>query len=173
MKKQKGVQYTVSKTENGITYKSKVYFDGSVYRWVSNDRVPPADAVREYGIDQLPSFWPGEHQLMREADLFLFLRAMGMVEKKEQPKKKRITIKEQARQQIEVARRAVMARVEHLESHPMGHAFLWGVVEVVLKNGKTRKYRACFGGVCIANLPEACRLANQIPGVSNVSYNLD
>jgi hypothetical protein len=146
---------------------SEVYFDGTVYRWVSNDRVPPTDICCDYGIDKLPSF---DVEAMREArsrDIIKFIASMG------KPKKKRITIKEQANIQIEAAKRAVQDRISTLEPHPMGHAFLWGTVEVVLKNGKSRFYKACLGSVCAEDLSMAIHLAQQVKGVSNVYYNLD
>ena len=165
--KKYAMKYTVSKTVGSMTYKAKVWFDGSVYRWVSNDRVPPADAIREYGIDQLPNFWPGEHQLMREADLENFLREAYP------EKKKRVTVKEQAQAQIQEAKSRVQKLVQTLPRHPMGHAFLWGVVEVTFKNGKTRQYKACLGGICVEDLDRAVRLAETVKGVSKVYYNLD
>jgi len=75
--------------------------------------------------------------------------------------------------QIEDARREVCVQVRKLESHPFGHAFLWGVVEVTLKNGKTRSYKTCLGGVCCADLDKAVKVANSIKGVSSVYYVLD
>jgi len=171
MKNQKGVQYTVSHTIGGITHKSKVWFDGSVYRWVSNDRVPPADTVIAYGIHKLPAYSADAHRNARDADLENFLREAYPEAKP--AKKKRTTIKEQATAQIEVASRWIRAAVSHLPTHPMNHAFLWGTIEVTLKNGKTRSYRTCFTSVCAEDLDEAVRIANQCPAVKNVYYNLD
>lgn len=165
-------KYTVTKTQYGTTFTSEVYFDGNVYRWVSNDRVPPTDAIREYGIDQLPGFWPMEHELARDGDLEAFLRD-NYPHFNPAVKKKRITIKEQAEAQIAEACRQIQSRISHLPTHPMGHAFLWGVVEVTLKNGKTRRYRTCLGSVCSDDLERVVRIANSVPGVSNVTYNLD
>ena len=88
-------------------------------------------------------------------------------------KKKRITIHEQVEAQIASAKRAVQNRVCALPTHPMGHAFLWGTVEVVLKNGKSRFYKACLGSVCADDLDEAIRLAEQVTGVSGVYCILD
>jgi hypothetical protein len=146
---------------------SYVYFDGTVYRWVSNDRVPPLYTCEDYGIDKLPNYDAHEMSQGRHRDIIKFFASM------EKPKKKRTTIKEQANSQIESAKRAVQDRISNLEPHPMGHAFLWGTVEVVLKNGKSRFYKACLGSVCAEDLDEAVRLANQVKGVSNVYYNLD
>jgi hypothetical protein len=148
------------------SYTTSVYFDGVVYRWLSNDRVPPTDSCREFGIDQLPGFDVEAMKEGRYRDIIKFLASM-------KPKKKRTTIKEQAEQQIESAKKAVQNRICALPAHPMGHAFLWGTVEVVLKNGKSRFYKACLGSVCVEDLSEAVRLANQVTGVSNVFYNLD
>jgi fructosamine-3-kinase len=149
------------------SHTSEVYFDGTVYRWVSNDRVPPVDTCHDYGIDKLPGFDAHEMSQGRHRDIIKFFASM------EKPKKKRITIREQAETQIETAKRAVQNRLSTLEPHPMGHAFLWGTVEVVLKNGKSRFYKACLGSVCAEDLSMAIHLAQQVKGVSNVYYNLD
>jgi len=146
---------------------SEVYFDGAVYRWVSNDRVPPSDTVRDYEIDKLPGFDADVHALARQLDIQKFLKDHFL------PKKERMTIKKQAEIQVEAAKRAVQKSISHLRPHPMGHAFLWGTVKVILKNGKSRSYKACLGSVCAADLVEACRLAGEVPNVSDVSYNLD
>jgi len=146
---------------------SEVYFDGTVYRWVSNDRVPPLDTCEDYGIDKLPNYDAHEMSQGRHRDIIKFLANTG------KPKKKRTTIKEQAIAQIESAKKAVQNRVCNLPTHPMGHAFLWGVVEVVLKNGKSRFYKACLGSICCEDLSKAVRLAEQVKGVSKVYYVLD
>jgi hypothetical protein len=149
------------------SHTSEVSFDGTVYRWVSNDRVPPLDTCEDYGIDKLPNYDAHEMSQGRHRDIIKFLASMKW------PKKKRTTIKEQANIQIESAKRAVQDRISTLEPHPMGHAFLWGTVEVVLKNGKSRFYKACLGSVCAEDLSMAIHLAEQVKGVSNVYYNLD
>jgi len=38
---------TIHTFTNERGFKSEFYFDGSVVRWVSNDRVPPADCLKE------------------------------------------------------------------------------------------------------------------------------
>jgi fructosamine-3-kinase len=150
------------------SHTSEVYFDGTVYRWVSNDRVPGLDTCEDYGIDKLPNYDAHEMSQGRHRDIIKFFTSM------EKPKKKkRITIREQVETQIETAKRAVQDRISTLEPHPMGHAFLWGTVEVVLKNGKSRFYKACLGSVCAEDLSMAIHLAEQVKGVSNVYYNLD
>ena len=75
--------------------------------------------------------------------------------------------------QIEATRRAVQAAVSGVKSHPFGHAFLWGIVTVSHKNGKPAAFRVCLGSVCAEDLNEVVRIANSVPGVSNVYYNLD
>lgn len=75
--------------------------------------------------------------------------------------------------QLAAAEAAVAAAVANVEPHPFGHAFLWGYVEVTLKNGNKRVYRRCLASVCAADLRAACKLAETVPGVSNVTYNLD
>lgn len=58
----------VSSTEFGRTSTSEVQFDGQVYRWTSNNRVPPADAIKSYGIDKLPMFHQRTHDIVREEE---------------------------------------------------------------------------------------------------------
>jgi len=87
--------------------------------------------------------------------------------------KKRTTITEQAREQIAVAYKKVQSKISKLAPHPFGHAYLWGTVEVTLKNGNSRYYKACLGGICTADLEKAVELANSVDKVSNVYYNLD
>jgi hypothetical protein len=55
----------------------------------------------------------------------------------------------------------------------MIHAFLWGTVEVKLKNKKSKYYRVCLGGIRVSDLNEVVKLAESVPGVSQVYYNLD
>jgi hypothetical protein len=160
-------KYTVTNTDRNYTYTSEVQFDGKVYRWVSNNRVPPKDTIVDYKIDQLPNFDLEAHNKARDQDVRDFFNSL------KPQKKKRITIREQAEAQIELAQRAVQLVVQDLEPHPFGHAFLWGTVEVTLKNGKTRLYKTCLGSVCAEDLDKAVRLANSINGVSGVYYNLD
>ena len=47
---------TVTKTEFKTTYTAQVRMENGVYVWTTNGNVPPADAIREYGIDKLPGF---------------------------------------------------------------------------------------------------------------------
>lgn len=75
--------------------------------------------------------------------------------------------------QIAETKKKVQRKVQNVASHPLGHAFLWGTVEVKLKNGKSKFYKACLGSVCAADLEECVRLAQSVPGVSNVYYNMD
>lgn len=163
-------EHTVYKFRLNDTYTAQVKFDGKVYRWTSNNRVPPADAIKEYGIDKLPGYDAEAHELARDGDLEAFLRDNYPVKV---AKKKRTTIKEQAQEQIERASRWIRSAVSHLPSHPMGHAFLWGTVEVILKNGKSRYYKTCLASVCVEDLDEAVLIASLCPGVKNVYYNLD
>jgi hypothetical protein len=162
-------EYTVYKLHLNGTFTAQVAFDGKVYRWTSNNRVPPADAIKEYGIDKLPGYDAEAHELARDADLEAFLRDNYPVK----TKKRRTTIKEQATHQIELARRAFREATKNLPSHPMGHAFVWAKVDVVLKNGKSRPYRVCLGSVCAEDLEHVMDITNLIKNVSNASYNLD
>jgi len=67
-----------------------------------------------------------------------------------------------------LVRRAVQAATDG-----MIHAFLWGTVEVKLKNKKSKYYRCHFGSVRVRDLNEVMKLAGSVPGVSQVYYNLD
>ncbi len=64
---------TVTSTEFGFSRSSEVRFDGQVYRWTTNDRVPPADAILSYGIDKLPNFSKQAHDEARDAETQAFL----------------------------------------------------------------------------------------------------
>ena len=75
--------------------------------------------------------------------------------------------------QIRLKKLLVSGAVAGLEPHPFGHAFLWGNVTVTLKNGRTKTFRECLTSVCAADLSEAVRIAESVPGVSDVYYNLD
>ena len=75
--------------------------------------------------------------------------------------------------QIANAVRNVQVVVAQLPPHPFGHAFLWGHVTTYHKNGKPKVFRACLGSVCTSDLSMAVKLANSVPGVSNVYYNMD
>lgn len=56
----------VSKTEHGHTFFSEVRMENGVYVWATNGRVPPNDAIVEYGIDRLPNFNKELHDLIRK-----------------------------------------------------------------------------------------------------------
>jgi hypothetical protein len=56
--------------------------------------------------------------------------------------------------------------------HPLGHAFVWGSVPLVLKNGKTKYYRTCIASVCAENLDQLIDIAHSM-GAKNCTYNLD
>lgn len=56
-------------------FSTEVVFDGRVYRWASNGRVPPADAIRDYKIDQLPGFDKAAHDAERDAEITEALEA--------------------------------------------------------------------------------------------------
>jgi len=65
--------FKVTSNEFNISRTSEVNFDGQVYRWKTNDRVPPADAIRSYGIDKLPNFSKQVHDEARDAETQAFL----------------------------------------------------------------------------------------------------
>ncbi len=44
-----------------------VYFDGEVYRWATNDRVPPDDCLSRFWINRLPNFSLGEQRRAEDA----------------------------------------------------------------------------------------------------------
>ena len=67
----------------------------------------------------------------------------------------------------------VQRATANVKRHPAGHAFLWGNVTVVQKNGKPKVFRTCLGSVCAEDLDGVVRIANSIPGVSSVYYRLD
>jgi hypothetical protein len=72
--------------------------------------------------------------------------------------------------------RAALNRAEAAGEYggaPFGHAFLWGYVTVTFKNGKTREYRECLTSVCADDLSVPVAIANAIPGIRGVWYNLD
>lgn len=75
--------------------------------------------------------------------------------------------------QIDAIARQVKTEVDKLPRDAFGHGFLWGYVTVKLKNGKTREVKECLGGVCVANSREAIRVAESIPGVRGVWFNVD
>lgn len=57
---------TVTKTEYKMTFTSQVRMEQGVYVWVSNGRVPPADAIKAYGIDKLPGYDHDMHEQARD-----------------------------------------------------------------------------------------------------------
>jgi hypothetical protein len=75
--------------------------------------------------------------------------------------------------QIERAAEHVRRLTANVEPYALGHAFLWGYVTVRLKNGSTRRHKACLASVCAADLDACVRLAESVPGVDSVWYNLD
>lgn len=75
--------------------------------------------------------------------------------------------------QLRATKAAVQKKVSNVPGHALGHAFLWGIVEAKYKNGKSKYFKCCLGSVCAADLAECVRLAESVPGVSGVYYNLD
>ena len=77
--------------------------------------------------------------------------------------------------QVATAKWRVQAAVNNanLPDHPLGHAFLWGYVTTYYKNGKPKVIRACLGSICTSELSRAVAIAESIPNVSGVWYNLD
>jgi hypothetical protein len=64
----KNQKVKVTSTEFNRTSTAEVQFDGQVYRWTSNNRVPPSDAIKKYGIDKLPMFHQATHDIVREEE---------------------------------------------------------------------------------------------------------
>lgn len=60
---------TVTKTEFKTTYTAQVRFENGVYVWTTDGRVPPADAIVEYGIDKLPGFNKALHDKVRDEQI--------------------------------------------------------------------------------------------------------
>jgi hypothetical protein len=75
--------------------------------------------------------------------------------------------------QLDAAKKAVQKKMANVTPYALGHAFLWGVVEVKYKNGNSKRVRMCLGSVCAMDLEECVALAESVPGVSDVYYNLD
>ena len=75
--------------------------------------------------------------------------------------------------QLNATKARVQQAVANVQPWPLGHAYLWGIVDVTQKNGKVRSYRALLASVCALDLNAACKLAETVPGVRSVSYNLD
>ena len=77
---------TVTKTERwGRTYSTEVYFDGCVYRWKSNGQIPPADAIVDYGIDNLPNFNAETHTATRKSEDAAFFARYREAQRKAGP----------------------------------------------------------------------------------------
>jgi hypothetical protein len=68
--------------------------------------------------------------------------------------------------QVNVIINQVQVATASVKRHPAGHAFLWGDVTVVQKNGKPKVFRTCLGSVCTEDLDEVVRITNSIPGVA-------
>lgn len=66
-------QVEVSKVEFGTTFKQVVEWNGKVWVWSSNGRVPPMDAISAYGIDKLPGFDKALHDSIRSEQTSSFL----------------------------------------------------------------------------------------------------
>lgn len=75
--------------------------------------------------------------------------------------------------QLDAAKKAVQQKTANVAPYALGHAFLWGIVEVKYKNGNSKYVKACLGSVCAMDLNECVKLAESVPGVSGVYYNLD
>lgn len=75
--------------------------------------------------------------------------------------------------QLKATKAAVQKKLVNVKPFALGHAFLWGTVEVKFKNGKSKYFKYCLGSVCSDDLEECVRLAESVPGVSNVYYNMD
>lgn len=75
--------------------------------------------------------------------------------------------------QYQEIRNKVEEVVSVVPRHPFGHAFLWGYVTLQQKNGKPKKVRTLLCSVCADNLERVRQLAESVPGVSGVWYNLD
>lgn len=88
-----------------------------------------------------------------------------------------MTLNETEKRIVELTKQLVMTKVSRLPEHPFGHAYLWADITLrrAQKNGKVKTFavRCCLGGICVANLNEAVRLAQSVPDVNNVYYNLD
>ena len=63
----------VKKTEHKQTFTGEVRMENGVYVWTTNGRVPPADAIVEYGIDKLPGFDKALHDKVRDEQTSSFL----------------------------------------------------------------------------------------------------
>lgn len=68
---------------------------------------------------------------------------------------------------------SVTEAVSTVPPSPFGHAFLWGYVTLQQKNGKPKVVKVCLGSVCSEDLERTRALAESVPGVSDVWYNMD
>jgi hypothetical protein len=88
-----------------------------------------------------------------------------------------MTLNETEKRIVELTKQLVMTKVERLPEHPLGHAYLWANITLrrAQKNGKVKTFvvKTCLGGICCADLVEAVRLAQSVPDVNHVYYNLD
>ena len=75
--------------------------------------------------------------------------------------------------QYNTIRQQVQQAVSKVPPHPFGHAFLWGYITLKRKNGKDVVVRDCLGSVCSNDLELTRKLAESVPGVSNVWFNMD
>ena len=88
-----------------------------------------------------------------------------------------MTLNETEKKILRITKHLVMTKVGKLPGHPFGHAYLWGSVTFrrAQKNGKVKVFRirCLLGGICVADLNEAVRLATEVPDVDGVYYNMD
>jgi hypothetical protein len=75
----------------------------------------------------------------------------------------------QLSEKVSIIARAVQAVGNQ---HDFGHAFIWGSVPVIQKNGKTKYVKTCITSVCSDDLPGCVKKAQEY-GCLNVFYNLD
>lgn len=78
---------TVTKTDRwGHTHTAEVYRDrNGVYRWASNDAVPPGDCTVPYGIHKLPGFSAVRQQQARNAETKALIAAYRKAQRKAGP----------------------------------------------------------------------------------------
>jgi hypothetical protein len=63
----------IKKVKGSMGIESEVRFQNGVWVWISNGRVPPADAIKDYGIDKLPNFDKARHDQVRDQQTAEFL----------------------------------------------------------------------------------------------------
>lgn len=78
---------TVTKTDRwGRTHSTEVYFDGSVYRWASNGRIPPTTKDElEYGFDKLPGYDVATQTDVRDRETAAFFAQYREAQRKAGP----------------------------------------------------------------------------------------